>query len=249
MRASVYLGELGGLSRQAALVLLDHRGTGDSATPDDTGSYRCDRLVADVEALRGHLGLDTMNVLAHSAGANVAALYAARYPERVRRLVLVTPSVFAVGIPVPTDVRRELLPPRQGEPWYPAAAAAFEAIMAGEGTDEDWAAMAPLTYGRWDAAARAHHAADGEQRNAEAAAMFGAPGAFDPETTRAALRDLAAPVLFLAGEWDILAPPRVVAEYAELFQDATLVTLRGGGHFPWLDDPTWFTTVVASFLG
>lgn len=66
--------------------------------------------------------------------------------------------------------------------------------------------------------------------------------------TRAALATLLAPVLLLAGELDVAAPPRAVAEYATLFPNATLVIQPGGGHVPWLDDPRWFTTTIAAFL-
>lgn len=54
---SRYLGDLGGLSAHRRLIVLDLRGTGRSAVPEDTSTYRCDRLVDDVEALREHLGL------------------------------------------------------------------------------------------------------------------------------------------------------------------------------------------------
>ena len=40
MRAAVYLGDLGGLSAHRQLVLLDLRGTGESAVPDDPATYR-----------------------------------------------------------------------------------------------------------------------------------------------------------------------------------------------------------------
>ncbi|WP_435886327.1 alpha/beta fold hydrolase [Streptomyces bacillaris] len=74
MRASTYLGELGGLGAARQLVLLDLRGTGDSAEPGDPATYRCDRLVDDVEALREHLGLHRIDLLAHSAGVNLARI-------------------------------------------------------------------------------------------------------------------------------------------------------------------------------
>jgi pimeloyl-ACP methyl ester carboxylesterase len=79
MRASAYLGDLGGLSRHRRLVLLDLRGTGGSGVPADPATYRCDRQVADVEALRDHLGLERVDVLAHSAAGDLAILYAARF--------------------------------------------------------------------------------------------------------------------------------------------------------------------------
>ncbi len=248
MQDSTYLGDLGGLSGHLQLILFDYRGTGQSETPTDTSTYRCDHLVDDVEALREHLGLDRIDLLAHSAGANVAALYAVRYPERIGKLVLITPSTRAVGITAASEMRREVVRLREGEPWFVPASTAFEAIQAGQATDADWEAITPLTYGRWDAAARAHHASGDEQRNEEAAAVFGAEGAFDPTVTRAALATFGAPVLLLAGEVDVAAPPSVVAKLAGLFPNATLVTQPGGGHCPWLDDSAWFTTTVAAFL-
>jgi pimeloyl-ACP methyl ester carboxylesterase len=247
MQDAEYLGDLGGLSERLRLIMLDHRGTGQSATPADPASYRCDRLVDDVEALREQLGLDRLNLLSHSGGTNLAVLYAARYPARVGKLVLVTPSVYAVGLTVTADDRRGVLRLREG-PSGPASAA-FERINAGQATDSDWAALTPFAYGRWDAATQAHHARGEARRNDEAAVIFGSEGAFDPEATRAALATLEAPVLLLAGEVDLNSPPRVVAELAGLFPNATLATQPGAAHFPWLDDPTWFTKTIAAFLG
>src|SRR5262245_64627857 len=77
MRASVYLGDLGGLSAHVRLVLLDLRGTGNSAAPVDLATYRLDRQVDDVEALRVHLGLATVDLLAHSGGGSLAIAYGA----------------------------------------------------------------------------------------------------------------------------------------------------------------------------
>jgi pimeloyl-ACP methyl ester carboxylesterase len=248
MQDSAYLGDLGGLSARVHLVLLDPRGTGRSGTPADPASYRCDNQVDDVEALREHLGLARMNLLGHSASANLAVLYAARYPERVGKLVLVTPSTFAVGISATAEIRREIVRLREDEPWFGPASAAFERIAAGQATDDDWEAITPFKYGRWDAAAQAHHASEEKQRNAEAAAIFAAEGAFHPEATRVALATVGAPVLLLAGEVDVNSPPRVLAEFAGLFPNATLVTKPGGGHFPWLDDPGWVAGIIASFV-
>jgi len=248
MRDSVYLGDLGGLSASRRLVTLDLRGTGRSAVPADPASYRCDRLIGDVAVLQDQLGLDRMDLLGHSAGANIAVMYAARHPGRVSRLALVGPSTRAVGLQPSSELRREILDLRQGEPWFPEAAAAFERLQAGSEGDEGWAAMAPLFYGRWDAVTQAHDAAGEEQVNEEAAGVFAGPGAFDPEATRAALAAFAPPVLVLTGEVDINTPPRIAAELAGLFPDARLVVQSGAGHYPWLDDPAWFVSAVADFF-
>ncbi|MFI6938741.1 alpha/beta fold hydrolase [Streptomyces sp. NPDC050418] len=248
MQASAYLGDLGGLARDRQVITLDLRGTGDSAVPDDPATYRCDRLVADVEALRTHLGLDRVDLLGHSAGANLAILYATRHPERVARLVLVTPSVFAVGLPVSGADRRERVLLRRDEPWFATAYAAFEVIASGQAAAEHWAAIAPFSYGRWDDTARAHHAREATQRNVAALAVFGSDGAYDPDRTRADLATLPAPALLLAGAFDPGAPAGVVRTYAALFRTASFVEQPGAGHYPWLDDPDAFASAVTAFL-
>jgi proline iminopeptidase len=245
MLAAEYLGDLGGLSAHRRLIRLDLRGTGRSGIPADPASCRCDHLVDDVEALREHLGLDRIDLLGHSAGANLAALHVARHPDRVGRLLLVTPSTYAVGLTATADDRRDVVRRRADEPSHEQVSTAFERIAAGQAEAGDWEAIVPFTYGRWDDTARAHAAA---QRYPEAAAAFGAEGAYDPPTTRAALAAFPAPVLVIAGGKDMAAPARVVAEYAALFPNATLHTLATGGHFPWLDDPAWFNTTLTTFL-
>jgi pimeloyl-ACP methyl ester carboxylesterase len=248
MQASAYLGDLGGLSAQRSLVLVDLRGTGASAVPDDPTSYRCDRLVHDVEALREHLGEDRVDVLAHSAGAAVAVLYAARHPERLDRLALVTPSPRVVDIEVSDFARRQVAELRRAESWFPDAFAAFQRVWSGDASDADWTAITPFTYGRWDPSTQAH-AADAEaQRNEGAAVAYYAAGDHDPQATRAALARLQAHVLLVAGEYDVALPVSCSAEYAALFRSARLAVQPAGGHYPWLDDPERFARTVGDFL-
>jgi pimeloyl-ACP methyl ester carboxylesterase len=246
MRASAYLGELGGLSAHRRLVLLDLRGTGESAVPADPATYRCDRLVDDVEALRGHLGLERMDVLAHSAGGSLAMRYAARYPARVGRLVLVTATPWALGLPATAGDRLAAARAMKDEPWFPAAFPAFEAWLAGTGPFDP--VFAPFFYGRWDDAARAHDARAEEECNDEAADVYGSQGAYDPPATRAALARLTSPVLVLAGELDGGPRPELARRAAEVFAHAEFAVQPGAGHYPWLDDPAWFVRRIAAFL-
>ena len=248
MQASSYLGDLGGLSAHRSLVLLDLRGTGESAVPADPASYRCDRLVDDVEALRAHLGRDRIDVLGHSAGGALAVLYAARYPDRISRLALVTPSPRAVGLEITDSDRRQVAELRRGQAWFPDAFAAFERIWSGDATATDWNAIAPFTRGRWDAINQAHHAQEASQKNPDWAAVYYSAGALDPAATRSALARLRARVLLIAGEYDVALPPKCAADYAGVFGQAKLAVQPGGGHFPWLDDPQWFVQTLTEFL-
>ncbi|MFE4452825.1 alpha/beta fold hydrolase [Streptomyces sp. NPDC056796] len=248
MRAARYFGDLGGLSRVRQLVLLDLRGTGGSAVPQDPATYRIDRLVDDVEALRAHLGLERADVLGHSAAGELAALYAAKYPQRLRSLTLVTPATATLGLPATDQDRREAAELRSGEPWYPEARAALEEIQAGRATPEAWAAVRPFTYGRWDTAAQAHAAESPSQRNALAGSLYYPESGLDTTAAVAALRELPVPVLVLAGEYDGGPSPDRAAELAALFPHAEFVVQRGASHFPWLDGPGAFVRAVAAFL-
>ncbi|MEV6285121.1 alpha/beta hydrolase [Kribbella sp. NPDC051770] len=244
MQASVYLGDLGGLPRQ--LVMLDLRGTGDSAVPADTMSYECQRQVADVEALREHLGLDQLDLLAHSAGTNLAALYLTEHPGRVRRYAAISPSAFAVGLTITAEQRLATARQRADEPWFAEAYAALEQITGGTFTDELWQRIRPFSHGRWDAAAQALDAATPAQQNAEAAAIYAS--ALTPDETRQALAAFANPVLVLSGQTDVGTPPAVASAYAELFPHATLTVQPASGHFPWLDDAVAFRAAVTDFF-
>ncbi|MEW1903752.1 alpha/beta hydrolase [Streptomyces sp. NPDC086147] len=248
MQDSAYLDDLGGPAARRRTIRLDLRGTGASATPADPASYRCDRLVDDVEALRTHLGLDAVDLLGHSAGANLAALYVSRHPGRVNRLVLVTPGTAAVGLDTPPEERLAAARLRSAEPWFGPAYAALEEVTAGRGGAEAFAAVAPFLHGTWDAPARERHAESGRRRNDGAAAVYAGEGAFDPPVTRAALAGFDRPVLVVAGEGDVNTPPPTAAAYAALFPKAELTVLPGAGHFPWHDDPERFTETLNTFL-
>ncbi|MGW3961838.1 alpha/beta fold hydrolase [Amycolatopsis sp. NPDC005003] len=248
MRAGGYLGELGGLTTRRRTAVLDLRGTGESEEPADPATYRCDRQIEDVEALRKHLGLERFDLLGHSAGASLAVRYAARYPQRLSRLALIAPSPRAVGFDVPSEERRRIMARRAGAPWFAAAAAAYESIAAKTATSADWAAFAPMYYARWDEAARRHQAGEPGQRNGVAARIYNSAGAFEPETTRAALGAVTAPVLVLAGELDWIASPAVADRFATLFPDGRAVVLPGAAHYPWLDDAPAFVSAVGGFL-
>ena len=248
LRDSGYLDTLGGLDAHRELVFLDLRGSGSSALPQDPTSYRCDRQVDDVGALRRELGVQRLDLLAHSAGAEIAVQYAARYPEHIGRLVLVTPSTASVGFEEDPVARVRAAGLRADQEWFPAAYAALERVAAGEADAESWAAVTPFSYGRWDATAQAHAAASAAQRQHAGAPVYFASEAFDPPATRAALAKVTGEVLVLAGELDGGPVPERAAELAALFPRGSAVVQRGAAHFPWLDDPERFVSAVNGFL-
>lgn len=88
------------------IVLFDQRGCGrsvPSAADPDTGleSNTTEHLLADLEALRDHLGVERWLVFGGSWGAVLGLAYARRHPGRVSELVL---TGVATGRRVETDL-------------------------------------------------------------------------------------------------------------------------------------------------
>lgn len=85
-------------------VLFDQRGCGRSTPhagdPDVALDVNTtDHLIADIETLRAHLGIDSWVVVGWSWGTTLALAYAQAYPERVTAMVLV-----AITTTSPSDV-------------------------------------------------------------------------------------------------------------------------------------------------
>jgi proline iminopeptidase len=70
------------------IVLFDQRGCGHSTPYACLDANTTWDLVADMEALREHLGLERWQVFGGSWGSTLALAYAERHPERVTELVL-----------------------------------------------------------------------------------------------------------------------------------------------------------------
>ncbi|MCU1691085.1 MAG: Alpha/beta hydrolase fold protein [Frankiales bacterium] len=249
-RAGAYLEDLAGLTATRTVVVLDSRATGRSEVPSDPASLRFDRLADDVEALRTHLGLETVDVLGHSAGTIVAQTWASRYPDRVRSLVLVTPSGRLQGGDR-GDVAA-IRAARSDEPWYADAAEAQQALDEGAPPAQQQAlvrATRPFFYGRWDERTQAH-AATADRQSSKRAELGFAAGIEDVDVAGllAGLRQVTAPVLVVGGGRDALTGVDAVHAVAGSFPSAETVVLPEAGHFPWVDAPEAFAAVVGEWL-
>ncbi len=252
-RASAYLGDLGGLWQRRTLWRLDLRGTGYSELPDDRDSLAFPRLADDVEVAAAAVGTPPVDVLGHSAGCHVAMVHASRYPDRVRKLVLVTPSANGL-VPfseISADIAR-IRALRADEPWY-AAAAEIEAEVATLPPERQRRldrGLRPFFYGRWDDAARAHADATDTQMSLRATAAF-RPENGDPAQLAQLLRGIVAPTLVIVGGLDGgtgTSPGRIVAAHLPNAASTDVIEIPGAGHYPWLDEPLEFARVVADWL-
>jgi proline iminopeptidase len=85
------------LARQREFFYYDQRGGGQSPVSRSTPvGWR--EQVADLDALRDHLGIERLTLCGYSWGGLLAVLYLLQHPERIERLALVSPaSITAQG--------------------------------------------------------------------------------------------------------------------------------------------------------
>jgi pimeloyl-ACP methyl ester carboxylesterase len=96
------------------VVFYDQRGNGRSSELKEGQSCLLADQIADLDALRSHLGLEKMDLLGHSWGGYLVMAYAARHPERIAHLVIadsaapkIQDTVFLFKNIYPETVARE----------------------------------------------------------------------------------------------------------------------------------------------
>ena len=77
------------LEKTRRVIFYDQRGNGRSSKVKPGDSCNLADQIADLDALRTHLGLDRVDLLGHSWGGYLVMAYSARHPEHIRRLVIV----------------------------------------------------------------------------------------------------------------------------------------------------------------
>lgn len=79
------------LARQRVLLMYDQRGSGRSEIIRNPELLTVEYQIRDLEEFRKHFKLERMSLVGLSWGAGLATLYASVYPERVEKLLLVSP--------------------------------------------------------------------------------------------------------------------------------------------------------------
>ena len=243
------------LERSLRMVYFDERGSGRSERPW-TGHYQLDTMVADVEALRRTLGLSTIALIGHSFGGTLALEYAARYPEHVSRMVLV--SAFSDHAQTCRE-RRE-----RATAAYPDAFARVAAdTITSNGTrrgdcEMEFLALSQQQFDVLNNAAQfvdstyrlrqdSIDAASGLSNTGEVGHALAAAGLYDTYQFRAYDR-LTMPILVAAGRHDGAVGLTAQEALAHALPNARLVIYERSAHFPYVEEPERFAGDVTAFL-
>jgi proline iminopeptidase len=247
---------LDAVAGERPILFYDMRSRGRSARIDDPEELGFDRDVRDLEVVRRHTGEERITVVGFSYLGGVAARWAMRHPERVRRLVLLgsvpprSPAGYTEAAPDPAEFVD------------PEAMRRLEELRAAGTDDSDpaaycrqyWRTMLPAYTAGPEAAERLAGELDlgcdlPNERPAEFGRVLGHVMA-DLETYdwREEARALDAPALVVHGEEDHVAPFGGAREWAELLPDSALETVPDAGHLLWAERPARVRGAIRGFL-
>ena len=236
------------LSKTYQAILFDQRGTGKSWTrPLDSSTINVDRAIEDLELLRQHLHINKLNLYGHSWGSMLAAGYISNYPEHVKLFISVCGGELdgelteSINDNVNAKVQKESL--AKMDYWRSptvlrkdSAKAAFElrrlkvARSIYDTTKIDLV-MQQVEYGKrsfamsalmWRSLQKNLHFIQGDKRyKGKALIIFG---------------------------WNDMISLTTVTQYLEAFPKATIKGIFKSGHYPEIEQPEAFYSVLLNYL-
>jgi proline iminopeptidase len=239
--------DFAGLDDTFELVLFSPRGSHGS---DAASDYSLASYVADVEALREHLGIEQLNLLGFSHGGCVAMAYAAAHTPRVRRLLLV--DTLAVWDDEAEAAMGRAIERRREEPWFAEAAQAIEEEQAaGFSSVEELIAnlkrQIPLYFHRWEGNEKIGLILAEDFAHAEPLLHFNTVE-FPTFDLRSELRRIAAPTLVVVGDDDFICGPACADAIVRELPDVRLVTIPDSGHMVHIEQPEAFRAALTEFV-
>jgi 3-oxoadipate enol-lactonase len=207
-------------------IQLDLRGSG--ASVDLVEPLTLNQTVADIEAVRRHLGLPRIVVAGCAIGGMAAALYAASHADRTAGLVMSNPAIRI------TPAAGENLTMRAAQVRAKGMASLLPAAIEN----------AFVGYTETEGRRRYEAAFVAQKAENYALACLGAVGA----DLAGELVRIVCPTLLIVGARDALMAPSNAAEIAGLVPHALTTEFEDGAHFIPYQQPLRFGARVAGFL-
>jgi proline iminopeptidase len=229
------------------IIYVTTRGSGQSGRPTDASQMGSAQMADDIEQLRQHLGLRSIDLFGHSNGGAIAISYAERYGPHLRKLILTSSQLL--GFDTTADIAT-FLNQAATDPRYREAAPYAGRPFPKNDPDfvEHFTKMIPLYL--YDPKSNAA-AFIQDMGVISPAWAFHAQAAVDCLPSASQVADLAkiqAQTLILVGRHCWICPIIVSERLHEEIKASKLVVLERTGHFPWIEEPERFFREVTQFL-
>jgi proline iminopeptidase len=241
------------LASQRTVVFYDprNRGLSDTVVEEEKLVRGIHHDVDDLDAICHHYGLDRIAILAHSYIGIAAILFAAAYPARVSRLVLIGPPP-----PDPSTEYPDHLRSADGtlETFYHRFADLRKRagdLASEEFCREAWALLRTLYVAAPENGDRLHWApcdVPNELNFMQQFAKYVMPSLAVLPLMSENLSNVAAPVLIIHGRKDRRAPYGGGRDWALRLPNARLLTVDEAAHVPWIEAPDRVYAAVETFL-
>jgi proline iminopeptidase len=243
--------DLAPLAEGRTVIFYNPRGRGKSSRID-ASKVSFENDFRDLEAVRRHFKLEKMALLGWSHYGMMTARYAMRHPERVSRLIQLTPAAPRRD-PYLEEGMAEQRSRVDGDAWGELQKKRDSGVFKGDPAAECRAfrkVTLPASFGD-PAAAERIRLDDCDLPNEQLAnqdvwwkAMFDSVDTYD---IRSELRGLKIPRLVIAGDKDFI-PMSASREWVEGMPEARLLVLRGVGHFPQVEAREALVAALKTFL-
>lgn len=223
-----------GVASSNELILLDHRGIGNST--DDGKPFDIIQLADDAAHAMETLGFDRMSMLGWSMGGFVAQTLALQHPGRVNKLVLLSTDPGGADADLTSPAVWSQLVDTSGTPREQARRLLFLLFPS------DVAELFYRQFGNIVAAARARLSPDLVNRQAAATDAWHRNGVGNR------LREISAPVLIATGTQDVVIPPSNALKLLNAIPGAWLAQFPRGGHAFMAQYPRPLADLINGFL-
>ena len=229
------------LAKARRVILYDQRGVGRSSPIAAGQSCTLRDQIEDLEALRAHIGAEQIDLLGHSWGGYLVMAYAARYPQHIRRLLIVdsaapklSDTLFLFKDVFPEGVARE-------------DAAEFASQMGDKAARikslREYFSMLFYSPEKRDVALA--KLTDVDENVAVNEAITHDLERFDlnPELPKYSF-----PAIVMTGRYDINVAAAVAYKIHKAIPGSQFVVFDQSGHLPFYEEPAKFLQTVESFL-
>jgi len=231
------------MGRDRPVVFYDQRGNGRSGELAPGQPCGLAEQIADLEALRAHLGYERMDLLGHSWGGYLVMAYAARHPDRVAHLAIVdsaAPKIqdtaFMFDKFFPETVAREAALAFAVELGDPAAIAADL---------DEYLTMLFHDPGHREAFLARSRAGEFRYSQAVNRAVWSDLQRFDLNPELAKFRF---PTLVVTGRYDFNVAPSVAWAIHHAIPGSELAVFEKSGHLPQVEEEDAFVARLTRFL-